>query len=88
MSRDLATRRMRVGYDRTLERVIWSASIPLALAAGFLTGYLWRKPVLIEAPKLVTAPAAYCACPVSSATSCLEVARTCVAQKRSMAVRP
>lgn len=88
MSRDLATRRMRIGYEHTLERFIWSGSLVLAMAAGFLVGYLWRKPVVIEAPRLVAAPASYCACPVSSKTSCLEVARMCYAQKRSMAVRP
>lgn len=90
--RDHATRRMRVGFERTLERAVWCGCLLLGMVCGFLGGYLVRgrlEPHLVIAPPaIVAAPASYCACPVTSKTSCTEVLRMCYAQKRTTSVAP
>lgn len=89
--RDLATRRMRVGFDNTLERAIWGGCLLVGMVAGFLGGWLVhsrQSPVVINPPAIIASPASYCACPITSKTSCSEVARMCYAQKRSAGVTP
>lgn len=82
--KDLATRRMRVGYEHTLERAFWSACILVAAAAAFLGGmfvqatYLTPPPIVYHTPAVRVEPSA-----AYLSGNCIELARTCYARKRS-----